>query len=415
MTAGREQLPVSFERARVGTLGAGDDERFELAYDARWLARVDAFAISASLPLREAPYAGGAGHWFFANLLPEGQVRQLVARRLGISEANDFELLRALGGECAGALVIGDDPEPDGYETITRKQLAELARQGDALVHATDRAGVRLSLAGAQDKLPVRVDGKRFQLPRGASPSTHIMKFPNRSFRHLPANEAFTMGLAKRLGLPVADVTLLDVQGERILLTPRYDRVAHGDDIVRLHQEDMCQARGVSPWRKYEAEGGPSFADCIDVVTRVSAEPAPDTRALVQWLAFCAIAGNADGHGKNLSMVRSPSGAWRLAPFYDLACTAIYQRIDRNLAMRVGDNADPGKIRGRDWEQLARQAKLGPRFVKDIVGNLAGRIDEEARATAAEFRDAYGDSPVPAQIVTKIRKQARRARQLLAE
>lgn len=222
--------------------------------------------------------------------------------------------------------------------------------------------------------------------------------------------------MARSSGLPVVTSELRQIGKEKHLLVARYDRLVAADGVItRLHQEDLCQALGVPPGRKYEEEGGPRFDQCFRMVADVSSEPALDTRALIRWLAFNAIVGNADGHAKNLSLVRSLDGKLRLAPFYDLLSTALYPRIASKLAMVVGENSDPGKVRGRDWRRLGESLAVGPAFVVDTVRDLAEAMPDRTRAAVAEMRERHGASPVAEIILRQVRKRARRSLQLLRE
>jgi serine/threonine-protein kinase HipA len=405
------RLGVYLGPRAVGVLSVDESDRFAFAYDASWLADPGRFPISQSLPLGAEPQIAEPAHAFFANLLPEGHTRQLVARRLGLSEGNDFGLLRALGGECAGALVLAEAPPravEHRYRPLDDVELASIAMTGGAFAELVAGGGVRLSLAGAQDKLPVKLDGDRLLLPLGASPSSHILKFANRHFKHLPANELMIGLLARASGLPVVDAALRRIGNEEHLLVARYDRIVGPDGVTRLHQEDLCQALGLPPGRKYEEEGGPGFARCFETIARCSSEPALDTRALLRWIAFNAIVGNADGHAKNLSLVRGLDGRLRLAPFYDLLATSAYPRLGRRLAMVVGRKAEPGDIRGRDWRQLAETIQVNPAFVVEIVRELAEAMPARAQALAAELRQRHGAFPVAEPILRNLRKSTRR-------
>ncbi|HEY7372230.1 MAG TPA: type II toxin-antitoxin system HipA family toxin [Polyangia bacterium] len=405
------RLGVYFEQRTVGAVSADDADRFSFEYEAEWLADDRSFAISQSLPLVDGTQTGEPAHAFFTNLLPEGRVRTLIARRLGISEDNDFGLLAALGGECAGALVLAATPPgvaEDRYRQLDEVELGEMATSGAAFAELVGGSAARLSLAGAQDKLPVKVDGDRLLLPLGASPSSHILKFASRDYKHLPGNELLIGALARASGLPVVAAELRSIGKDDHLLVRRYDRVVAGDRITRLHQEDLCQAFGLPPGRKYEEEGGPSFDRCFRMIADCSTEPALDTRAVIRWLAFNAIVGNADGHAKNLSLVRAATGALRLAPFYDLLSTAIYPKISRRLAMVVGENSDPGTIRGRDWRLLAERIEVNPAFVVDTVRDLAEAMPTRAAAVAKDLRERHGRFPVAQAILRQLRKSVRR-------
>ena len=412
-------LGVFFESRRVGTL-ALDDGRFSFTYEESWLAGPTRFAISRSLPLRPEPNTGSAAHAFFANLLPEGRVRALVARRLGISEDNDFALLAALGGECAGAMVVtAGQPKPPGkhdWRPLGNKELATMAEDGAALADAVGSGGVRLSLAGAQDKLPVKLEGDRLYLPLGTAPSTHILKFASHEYKHMPTNEVFVLSLARACELPVVAAQPFKIGRTAHLLVARYDRVvADGGAIRRLHQEDMCQALGLLPGRKYQEEGGPSFDQCFAVVAETSVEPALDTLALLRWLVFNTLVGNADGHAKNLSLLRTADGRRRLAPFYDLLCTAAYPTLATRLAMQVGQQGDPGQIRGQDWRKLAESVGVATRYLIDFVRNMAEALPERAANVAAEMARGHGRLPATEMILPVLRKRARRTLQLLRQ
>lgn len=407
------RLAVHLGTRKVGIIRRTDDG-LAFAYTDEWLADPDAFGISLSLP-RVRELDPRRARSFFANLLPEANVRTLVCRRLGISEDNDFALLEAIGGECAGAFTIvpeGTDPvsAAGDYELLEPKKLAELARGYEALPAVDGHGRVRLSLAGAQDKLPVLEDGGRFYLPLGSSPSTHILKFPNRHFKQLPANEVLVTELARRVGLPVVVTRWERIGREGLCVVQRYDRVRDGGQVRRLHQEDLCQALGVAPAKKYEQEGGPSFVTCVDVVREHSLEPLTDVQALLRWLAFLAVAGNADGHAKNLSLLHDDG--WMLAPFYDLVCTRAYDRIDRRLAMRIGGESDPDRLRRPHFEACARELALKPGWLVNAVVTMAESILTEL--PAAVEASGVARSPAVERIVPLVRKQARRLLRELA-
>jgi len=206
-----QQLGVYFEGQPVGMVAVDDAGLFTFEYAQAWKSNRNAFAISRSLPLEGGDAQANAGQAFFANLLPEGRVRELVARRLGVSQGNDFALLDALGGECAGALVISrapPTPKAHSYRPLDEHEIAALAGRGRAFAETSGTDGIRLSLAGAQDKLAVKVDGSRLLLPEGDSPSTHILKFANPDYKHLPENELFVTRLAGQCDIPTVSAEL---------------------------------------------------------------------------------------------------------------------------------------------------------------------------------------------------------------
>ncbi len=410
-----DKLGVYFERRPVGTVAVDASGRFTFEYAPSWLADPHAFAISRSLPLRGGQVGAHAGHAFFSNLLPEGHVRELVASHLGVSTGNDFALLDALGGECAGALVISRSPpiaKRPSYRPLDEKTIAKRASRGLAFAETSGTDGIRLSLAGAQDKLPVKVDGATLLLPEQDAPSTHILKFANPNYSGFPENELFVTRLAALCGLPTVNAELRTVGKGRHLLVTRYDRVVEPDGTIRrLHQEDLCQALGVAPGRKYEQEGGPRFDQCFALVEATSVEPALDTRGLLRWLAFNLIVGNADGHAKNLSLLVGPNGP-RLASFYDLLCTAVYPNVTARLAMSIHGKADPGQVSGKDWRALATSIRVG-RYLEEAVLELAEALPDRARQLARALESEYGGMGIGGSIATVVGKRARRTKQLL--
>jgi len=422
--AATDLLRVWFEVEPVGTLTPAADGRMSFAYDAAWLASAGAFPISASLPLRAAPYDDGTGHAFFANLLPEGAVREAVCGRLGISRDNDLALLRAIGGECAGALSVtaadavpprAGPNAPRDYEALDDRRLQALI-SGDRIVALlAGGPATRLSLAGAQDKVPVAVLDGRIHLPIGTAPSTHILKLPHLQFAHIPVNEAYVTALAARLGFDVVAAELMARTDPPSLLIERYDRLRGGDPwpARRLHQEDLCQALGLPPTRKYEQEGGPSLAAAIALVREHVRQPVVDVLRMIEWQAFNICVGNSDGHGKNLSLLYAPSGP-RLAPFYDLLSTRHYPRLDRQLAMGVGGRRDPDKVGRAQWAQLAAELELGARLVIERVDAVAARVADEAAPCAAAFRSRHGPQSVLQALPRTIAQRARRVRRALA-
>lgn len=403
------RLFVHHARGRVAMLETRDGS-LQLTYEPGW--RQSGFPISQSLPLQAPPHHAAA-HFFFANLLPEAQVRRQVCQRLGISADNDFELLAAIGGECAGALVITEQEQlpprkKPRYRELDAKTLQKLAST-QALGSVSGTGGARLSLAGAQDKLPVVVDGDRLLLPLDDAPSTHILKFPNRDFANLPANEVLMGLIASRLGLPVAPARLLKVQKTELCLVERYDRVRGPDgDVERLHQEDLCQALGLAPITKYEHEGGPGFARCFALVRTVSSQPLRDAVTLVDALVFNVIAFNADAHAKNVSLLYDGQGATQLAPLYDLVCTRAYPRLARDLAMAVDGVFDPTQVMKKHWQHLAATLELGAGFVLQRVHRLTEAFGDATAEAARELRERYGDSPALQQVLPKVRRQAKR-------
>lgn len=211
-------LTVYLNATRVGQLQLDAQRRFVFQYDAAWLADANAVPLSLSLPLRAEPYENDSARPFFSNLLPEAQLREAIARKLGLSETNDYGLLEAIGGECAGAVSLYPDqsqPVSGGnYQPLDEQALHTLIEQMPKHPMLAGEGGMRLSLAGVQNKLPVYFDGHSVSLPQGAMPSSHILKPAIREYQNSVFNEAYCMQLAKAVGLTVPEVTLLNNRGQ---------------------------------------------------------------------------------------------------------------------------------------------------------------------------------------------------------
>ncbi len=370
-----------FLRGRpVGSLERTGPTRYRFAYNADALQadREDPLArLSASLPLREERFKPNEAAPFFEGLLPEGAVRAAIAGRLGVSEADGFSMLAALGADCAGAVTVLPVGQPSrvpegAARPISENQLGELLRDlpRNPLGIDLDPEGVRLSLGGVQDKLVlVRLPTGDFAQPLGGTPSNCLLKPEHERFEGLAVNEAFCMSVAAAAGNEAATTELLELDGLRCLYSERFDRTVNADGTtVRLHQEDMCQALGLLPTQKYEADDGPSVASVIALLRRQpSSRIALDVNAFVRAVLTCFLLGNSDAHGKNFSLLYEPATGVRLAPLYDLVSTGVYEGLTPRLAMAIGGEDDPSRVNLSCWERLGAESGLGgtlPRFVQ---------------------------------------------------
>lgn len=377
-----DTLPVRLHERLIGMLEISgplrspEDWRFTYDPDA---AAVSTAGISLSMPIRSEAYEGAVVRNWFANLLPEGRVKVSIAQRLRIAPSDDFALLAAIGGECAGAVSIGTVAPAEPDDETDLETLFYLAGDG-AVEGAWALAGAphRLSLAGAQDKLAVvREPDGRLRLPRHNELSTHILKPDSRSLRGLRELEAFGLRLARHAGLNAIDCELVNVGGRKALLLARYDRDVRPDGTrQRLHQEDFCQALGYPSEMKYQSQGGPTLAACSALI-RVESSMGPTARQrFLDWVAFCALIGNADAHGKNLAILHGRDAALGLAPFYDLVPTIAFseREIDRTPALDIGKAVRIDRIDASDWDLFAQQTGYAPRFVRARLKNLAELI-----------------------------------------
>jgi len=399
------KLNVYWHQDIVGTLRLDEDRRFVFQYTPDWLKSENPMPISLGLPLQSEAYTDDRARPFFSNLLPESEMRRIIAHKLGLSEQNDFALLEAVGGECAGALSLlpeelelGSDSH---YRQLDDEQLNALITELPKRPMLAGEEGIRLSLAGAQNKLPVYFDGQYISLPMGTAPSSHILKPPIVHYSHTVENETFCLQLAARMGLPVPDVTILQ-KAEPLYLITRYDRQRDKqNNIIRVHQEDFCQALGIAPDMKYEKEGGPNLKACFDLVRNNSIQPIADLRHLLHWVVFNYLIGNADAHAKNISLLFTNTGP-ELAPFYDLMCTAVYDELTDRIAMKIGKEDRPDWIIARRWQQFAEDIDVGYKLIKQILGSMSKNVIVEAKELEKEFSHQYGECELIEKIINII-------------
>ena len=416
-----KQLEVWLLGKHIGTL-AQTEGRLSFSYTTDWLEKNttkdgsggDTIPLSQSLPLRAEPFDDRAARPYFAGLLPEGAKLGLIAHVLHVSRKNDFGILGGIGGECAGAVTLleaGQSLETtDSASKVRWLDGAQLLRLLDEMPKRPMLAGedgIRLSLAGAQDKLPVVAESTQIGVPLQGTPSSHIIKPPIAGVEGSVFNEGFCMRLATALKLDVARASIHGIGDQRFLLVERYDRQLVKQDqagqiqLQRLHQEDFCQALGVAPETKYQSEGGPDLTQAFDLVRRATRPSAPNTLRLLDFMIFNALIGNHDAHAKNFSLLYTPQGAV-LAPMYDALSTAVYPDLSDKMAMKIGSKYKFADVQARHWEQFALAAALSPAQVKKRVLDIAKRLPDLAH-TLQTTMDAEGNiHPVLGQIVTLI-------------
>lgn len=404
-------LDVRLHGRHAGVLRRKDNGNLQFRYDPGYIDG-DGPPLSLNLPVRVEAFSHRDCLAFFGNLLPEEDVRAQVALATGISANNDYRLLERFGGDVAGAVTLtptdaaGDEvPQPDRLEPLPAARLDEILSALPERPLAVDADGeVRLSLAGAQSKLPVVETEAGFALPHGSGhPTTHILKPEPSRFPGLVANEFFCMRLAAEAGLPAATVERAQTRsGLLYLIVARYDRDLTHEPIRRLHQEDLCQALGRLHVEKYQQEGGPSVPEAMRLIDDSSGVPARDRQQLWLALVFNVLIGNCDAHGKNYSLLYD-SPAPSLAPLYDLVCTAAYPELTQRLAMSVDGAAQLGEVDREAWRRLAAEVGFAPRFLAQRMDPFIGRVVEAAEELALSGQH---DEPVVAEIVSGIRGRA---------
>lgn len=353
-----------------------DTSPLSFAYSEHWLQRPNPMSIAA-IPLGPGSQDVPAVQSFFENLLPEGELRSYIAEQNKASTL--FSLLRLAGDTASGFVILpaGQVPQPPSYEPTTWAKLGALLKQKSAAAIDIKGKDARISLAGAQDKASIAIfaDGLPM-LPKGTSPSTHILKPDIKRLAKVwesAANEALIMHTAALCGLPTAEVFYQpDTQS---CIVKRFDRIRLPDDrLERLIQYDLCQLSATQSEKKYEKEGGPGIAECSQLIRRYSSQPAVDLRNFINWIFFNLYVGNNDSHAKNLSIYCLPDNRVMLTPFYDLMCTRIYPGLSPEFAFAIGGEVMPGNVAGEHVEEMARQLGMRPSFIHKSAGDLAARL-----------------------------------------
>ncbi|MBY6141972.1 type II toxin-antitoxin system HipA family toxin [Leisingera daeponensis] len=403
-------LRIYLNNRRVGTLTRERNGAIGFVYHHDWLAWEHALPVSLSLPLRETPYRGEPVAAVFENLLPDSdKLRRLVAEKVGARGIDAYNMLTKIGRDCVGALqfIAGDDFAPDTTgrlegETVDAVVIENILKGlSQAPLGLTGDDAFRISVAGAQEKTALlRHDGQWIK-PHGATPTTHLIKT---QIGELPGgidlsdsveNEYYCLRLTSAFGLPVNNAAIETFGGTKALVIERFDRHWTKDGrLLRLPQEDCCQALSVPPTLKYQNEGGPGMADILGLL-KGSDTPLEDQATFLKAQLIFWLIGATDGHAKNFSVFLSPGGSYRMTPLYDIltAQPALNARqIERKqmkMAMSVGNSRHYrfDQIHGRHFMQTAIRAGLSKKRARDLIEDIAERAPK-ALETAAESMPA---------------------------
>jgi serine/threonine-protein kinase HipA len=377
-------LDVWLDGTLVGTFGTQRRiSRFTYSPEALALG-VGRPLISVSMPTQRGPYAGDVVDAFFDGLLPEGEALKMLAYDFKVSSDDAIGLLERLGGDVAGAVQIvpaGTDPQsPAGsFEPIDDDAVAERLRKLRSFPLGVDDR-VRISLAGVQEKLVLTQVESGWALPLDGAPSTHIFKPAHPHLRDAIANEVFCLAVAREADVLTADARVERFGGRPVLVITRFDRTTEGPT-RRIHQEDMCQATGTSPRRKYEVDGGPSLRDCASILTKWGSR-SDDLRRLLDITTCNIVLGNADAHGKNLSLLHGSEGAIRLAPAYDLFCTRFYEGPETIAGMFVNGVREIDDITADDLVVEAVSWGMSEAAARERIAALLARMPDAITAAA---------------------------------
>lgn len=422
-------LNVLINGRLAGRLEKEASGAIQFQYDESWLAWEHRFAISLSLPLRKAVYRGAAVVAVFDNLLPDNpNIRRRVAERTGAQGTDAYSLLTQIGRDCVGAMqFLPDEADPpatalDGVAVSDEEIESILKNLEDVPLGINPEHEFRISIAGAQEKTALLFHDDRWMRPVGTTPTTHILK---PQLGEIPTstgvidmaasvdNEHYCLQLLGAFGLPVAATTITTFGTRRVLVVERFDRQHTKDGrLLRLSQEDCCQALGIPPSRKYQSaveghQNGPSALDILQLL-RSSDEPSRDQSNFFKSQILFWLIGATDGHGKNFSVFLRPGGGFSLTPFYDvLSAQPAFDKKqiphkNYKLAMSVGRSRKYRilDIAGRHFVETGKEAGLGPTPVRKAITEIleaAPMALETARAQMPDdFAEAIHDSVSPA-------------------
>lgn len=423
-------LDVLINGRQVGRLEKAVSGAISFRYSEEWLAWEHRFAASLSLPLTPAAYRGAPVIAVFDNLLPDRDaVRRRVAERMGAQGTDFYSLLEAIGRDCVGAMQFlpegADQAQSTDIEsepvsdTEVEALLADLAR---APLGVDREQEFRISVAGAQEKTALlRIDGK-WHRPAGVTPTTHILKpqlgqIPSADgmidMSNSVDNEHYCMTLMKAFGLSVAATEIATVGQRRVLVVERFDRHwRNAKQILRLPQEDCCQALGYPPTHKYQSDGGPNMKDIFGLL-RGADDPQADAAAFFKSQILFWLIGATDGHAKNFSIFLKPGGRYSLTPFYDVlsAQPAVdSDQIAQNrfrLAMSAGTNRHYrlNEVTGRHFVQSGKSAGLGKGLMRAAINELMDRARDAPtvarEAMPVDFAEPVHDS-IAAALATRL-------------
>lgn len=403
--------------------------RMALTYAPGWQDSELAFPLSLSMPLVQPKHGDEVIRPYMDGLLPDNeQVLRDWGRRFGVSGQNPFSLLTHVGEDAAGAVQfipaerLSASTLRDGsVEYLTDDDVEERLR-----LLVADHSSWRISgdsgyfsLAGAQPKTALLWDGQRWALPSGNIPTTHILKPPAVNLEALAVNEHLCLRTAGALGLLAANSDVIRLGDQTAILVERYDRMQTAEGIVRIHQEDFCQAAGVSPRIKYEAEGGPDARRVVQIIRDYSSSPEEDVLAFLASLGLHWALGAPDAHAKNYSVLIAPRGQVRLAPLYDIISVlpypAQYHAPKVRLAMSIGGEYRMHHIRARHWDRLADSIGFDPQQVRQLLGGLISAIPDVVSAIANDAREHDLDGDFVDAFEASVNRNAHRCVRILED
>ena len=404
----------------VGRVRRDARGRITFLYDDAWRNNADAYPLSLSMPLGAKEHGRAVIEAFLWGLLPDNErVLSRWAAKFHVSARNVFALVSHVGEDCAGAVQFVAPDRLNAIRSGKEDKVAWLTESDIAKRLETlraDHAAWRLphdtgqfSLAGAQPKTALLLQNDRWGIPSGRLPTTHILKPPTGQFDGHAENEHICLMLARGLGLPTAQSKVMRFKNEIAIVIERYDRQHKGNDIVRVHQEDICQARGIMPTKKYQNEGGPSAFDIIELLRTYSTDRRDDLDTFIATLGFNWLIAGTDAHAKNFSLLLGGRRI-RLAPLYDVASILPYDEFDMHkveLAMKIGGEYKLSLIGLRQWQKFAREVRVEPDELVEQLASMAKQLPDEMIAARVRAREEGLNAAMIERLSTQLIERAK--------
>lgn len=419
----KELIAYSYGQA-VGSLKQSDSGSLSFQY----FSGIDEkLQLSLAMPVRESPYPSKITKAFIEGLIPEGLgAREALGREFGVSPQNPFALLEHIGLDCAGAIQFFHSQSLESSEVKSAlvpcndreiaQRLCNLANPGQSWILPHER----WSLAGAQSKFALRQENGKWYEAQGAEPTTHIFKPGIHTLKDQALNEHLCLKALGAVGMPVARTEYREFAGVPAIVIERYDRLRlDNGQVLRLHQEDFCQATSTLPQNKYESHKGPNALKVIEVLRRGGASET-EVEKFVQGLIGNYLLGAPDAHAKNYSLMHLPDGSLALAPLYDIASALPYESGDsdygyseedglpgvsnemQKVAMAIGGERRFGKISRKHWAKFARSAQLDEGWLWTTVRVVAERLPAALESTFDQESEAIGDSALPERLYPRV-------------
>ncbi len=402
----------------MGRVTCGATIKLAFVYSDTWRNAANAFPLSLSMPLAAARHDHKVVDPFLWGLLPDNEyVLKKWAAKYHVSPRNVFALVSHVGEDCAGAVQFVTPERLEQFSITGNVEWlddAEIEARLTALRedHATGRQPRdkgQFSLAGAQPKTALIFQNGKWGIPSGIIPTTHILKPPTGDFDGFAENEYFCMELARAAGLNTANVGVRTFGNEVAFVTERYDRAYQDDTLIRVHQEDLCQALAVSPFTKYQNEGGPDVGNIVQLLRDSSDDAVADIGNFLKTIAFNWIIAGTDAHAKNFSMLLGAGGRARLAPLYDLSSALPYDDMQfqkLTLAMKIGGKYRLRDIGLRQWQTLETEMALDEGTLIEQVKSMAAPLADLAANTANNAHKCGITHPMIERIRERIAERA---------